>query len=91
MAERTEQILGYLIFLGTAGMGVAGVAWWGAVAPVLLLAALRYSAHARFARQQSDASEERVLTLAMTLTLVNSTVFVALAFALGRALAFIFV
>jgi hypothetical protein len=90
MAERTEQILGYVIFLGTAVMGLTGVAWWAALAPVLLLVALRYGTHARLARKHGAVGEERVLTLAITLTLINSAVFVALAFALGRAIAFVF-
>jgi hypothetical protein len=90
MTERSEHVVGYLIFLGTAIMGVAGVAWWAALAPVLLLAALRYPAHERLARRYAVVGRERVLALAVALTLLNSAVFVALAFALGRVIAFVF-
>ncbi|MGD9922487.1 MAG: hypothetical protein AB7V13_13750 [Pseudorhodoplanes sp.] len=41
MTERSEHLLSYLVFLGTALLGFFGAAWWSIIAPVLLLAALR--------------------------------------------------
>lgn len=83
MGDRTGQVAGYLIFLGTAVMGVAEVAWWACAAPVLLLAALRYDAHARFAREHRMRGEERVLAQLLALTLLNSAAFVGGAFLFG--------
>jgi len=89
MSGRVEDVYGVLIFLLAALLGFLGAAWWSIVAPVLLLAALRYEHHVKFARAHPVHGEKRVLAMAITATLLNSAIFVALAFALGRAIAWL--
>lgn len=85
--QRAEESVAYLILLGAAVLGVANCAWWSVAAPTLLLAALRYPQHEKFALAFRASARARILALAMGGTLLNSVVAAAAAFALGRAMA----
>lgn len=87
MSGNREDFVAYFILLGAGVLGYIGAAWWAAVAPVLLLGALRYGAQLRFAERHKHFGEERALAMAILATLLNSALFVGLAFALGRAIA----
>lgn len=89
MMNRLEDARGYLIFLLAALLGFFGAAWWSILAPILLLAALRYGHHVKFAREHPVHGEERVLAMAIIATLLNGALFVALAFAMGCAIAWL--
>jgi len=89
MYGRIGEVCGFLTFLLAALLGFLGAAWWSALAPILLLAALRYGHHVKFARKHPVHGHQRVLTMAITATLLNSAIFVALAFATGRAIAWL--
>ena len=87
MTGYLEEVCGVLIFLLAALLGFSGAAWWSMFAPVLLLAALRYAHHVKFAHEHPVHGEERVLAMAIIATLANSALFVAFAFVMGRAIA----
>lgn len=89
LKERLQEACGFVLFLLATLMGFFGVAWWAIIAPVLLLAALRYGHHVKFAREHPVHGENRVFAMAIIATLLNSLLFVALAFAMGRAIAWL--
>ncbi|WP_295556709.1 hypothetical protein [uncultured Hyphomicrobium sp.] len=89
MTERTEEVAGFVIFLLTTLLGYFGIAWWALGAPILLLAALRYDHHVKFAREHPVYGTDRVLVMAITATFLNSTLFATLVFAMGRAIAWL--
>lgn len=86
---RFEDACGVLLFLLAVLMGFLGAAWWSIPAPVLLLAALRYGHHVKFAREHPVHGENHVLAMAIIATLLNSALFVVLAYAMGRAIAWL--
>lgn len=89
MMNQLEDACGYLIFLLAALLGFFGAAWWSIFAPILLFAALRYGHHVKFAREHPVHGVDRVLAMAIIATLLNSALFIAVAFAMGRAIAWL--
>lgn len=55
LTGRVEEVCGFVVFLLTALLGFVGAAWWSIFAPILLLAALRYSNHVKFAMGRAVA------------------------------------
>lgn len=89
MNKRLQDVCGFVLLLLAALLGFLGAAWWAILAPVLLLAALRYRHHVKFAREHPVHGEHRALAMAIIATLLNSLLFAALAFAMGCAIAWL--